>query len=295
MVTQPQQINYAVDEKRVSVPWQLQVVRLMFRVVGMFSLERAAKLAMRMMLSPRRRPAGKRGEVLLASARHSRLPFPTGDLAAYEWGHGDKTILVMHGWESNSGQMRAIIERLLAEGYRVVAFDAPAHGNSPGKEANLFFNGEALQVALEAFGPVYGIVAHSFGAASTLFHLALRPHPGLQKLVVNGSPSTLVGLIASFSRVTALPRKIVEAIHHEVFLRFGLRVESVSIAKLAHQIPTPTLMFHDRNDEFVPYAEGLDISRNWPEAQFVTTEGLMHRGALQNEDTLLQIVDFLAI
>jgi hypothetical protein len=45
------------------------------------------------------------------------------------WGSGPPVYLV-HGWGGWRGQLGAFVDPLLARGYRVVAFDAPSHGES---------------------------------------------------------------------------------------------------------------------------------------------------------------------
>ena len=58
----------------------------------------------------------------------------------------------------------SLIDPLVKSGYRVVAFDAPAHGRSSGSHVDLMDHADAIMAVTGKIGPVYGIIAHSFGA-----------------------------------------------------------------------------------------------------------------------------------
>jgi alpha-beta hydrolase superfamily lysophospholipase len=59
---------------------------------------------------------------------------------------------------------------LVKKGYEVIAFDAPAHGDSSGKTANAFQYRDAIKAVYEKFGPMHSFIAHSFGGlALSLF------------------------------------------------------------------------------------------------------------------------------
>jgi pimeloyl-ACP methyl ester carboxylesterase len=52
-------------------------------------------------------------------------------LAVVEWGEGP-VILCVHGWSNRGLRFSPLIEVLADAGYRLVTFDAPAHGRSQG-------------------------------------------------------------------------------------------------------------------------------------------------------------------
>ena len=53
------------------------------------------------------------------------------EIAVYAWGNGP-TILCVHGWGGRATNFAAFIGPMVAAGFRVVAFDAPGHGQSSG-------------------------------------------------------------------------------------------------------------------------------------------------------------------
>ena len=97
-------------------------------------------------------------------------------LAATSWGSPEApTVLLAHGWNSRRSHWSAFVPELRDSGFRVVAVDAPAHGDSPGDRANVLAYGKALRAVGEELGPLAGIVGHSFGAGAAVIAL----HHGL--------------------------------------------------------------------------------------------------------------------
>src|SRR5215203_5537292 len=74
---------------------------------------------------------------IIERGNNYRLPFAGGELAVTTWGESGPAILLMHGWGGARAQMTGFVNPLLFAGYRVVAYDQPAHGESDGKTTNL--------------------------------------------------------------------------------------------------------------------------------------------------------------
>lgn len=59
----------------------------------------------------------------------------------YLWQHKtiepNATLLFIHGWTGCDTQIVNYIEKLNAIGYRIISFDGPAQGNTPGKQTSL--------------------------------------------------------------------------------------------------------------------------------------------------------------
>ncbi|MFM9873234.1 MAG: alpha/beta hydrolase, partial [Fimbriimonadaceae bacterium] len=105
----------------------------------------------------------------LAAAASRRFEFESGGaiLAGYEWGEGDRSVLLMHGWNGRGTNLSSFVDPLVGAGYRVVAFDAHGHGDSGGQYCYApLMAGAAMDLAKE-HGDFYGVVAHSFGTCAT--------------------------------------------------------------------------------------------------------------------------------
>jgi pimeloyl-ACP methyl ester carboxylesterase len=59
------------------------------------------------------------------------------------------------------------------------------------------------------------------------------------------------------------------------------------------QLTVPGLIIHDRQDQIVSFANAERIAQNWQTATLQVTEGLDHRGPLQDRDVIRRVVAFL--
>ncbi|WP_455604653.1 alpha/beta hydrolase, partial [Cellulosimicrobium funkei] len=90
---------------------------------------------------------------------------------------GTGVVYLAHGWGGRRGQLGAFVEPLRAAGHRVVAFDAPSHGDSgPGRlgprRSTMPELADALAAVVREHGEATAVVAHSLGTATTV--LAVR-------------------------------------------------------------------------------------------------------------------------
>ncbi len=228
-------------------------------------------------------------------------------LQVYVWGGelgqapGDRpTILLLHGWMSSSAQMTDFVEPLLAAGFRVIALDGPAHGQSSLWQTNLRQFGQGIQAVLRQFGPLHGFIGHSFGAAASLLllyeHESVVTRQMLPRLTLIASPAetqfmmhVIAGAIGGCDRV--------EANMQQRFLRrYGLPIEFFSLPKMAASIsasvPLPGLVIHDQDDRLIPFAQGEAIARAWPGAEFMATAGLGHGDILRDTTVISRVVEF---
>ena len=125
-------------------------------------------------------------------------------LAATVWGEGP-IVLLAHGWESRRTHWSAFVGPLVEAGFRPLAVDAPAHGDSPGQTANVLEYGLALVQVGRQVGPIAGVVGHSFGAGAA----AIAIHRGLAAaaVVLISGPASLVSVIERWARGHGLPER----------------------------------------------------------------------------------------
>ncbi|UOQ90880.1 alpha/beta hydrolase [Agromyces endophyticus] len=102
------------------------------------------------------------------AAERRPLPLPHGDGVLYEWGTGPRTVLLVHGWRGRASQFAPIIRELRSAGYHLVAFDAPAHGDSGGRHTDIRSWVEAINRLHLKYGRFEAIIGHSLGALSTM-------------------------------------------------------------------------------------------------------------------------------
>ncbi|MFM8368749.1 MAG: alpha/beta fold hydrolase, partial [Chloroflexota bacterium] len=224
-------------------------------------------------------------EAILAKGKNYRIPFKDGELAVTTWGESGPTILLMHGWGGARAQMTGFVEPLLAAGYRVVAYDQPAHGESDGKMTNVIEISPTLDLVMQREGKFDVIIAHSFGTIITSYSLVKRNFPAPSKLVYLGAFNRLLDSLPRFQVIANLPDEVMHGLRNMITENFGKDVlDEIVNENFVKQIHIPALMFHDRSDNVTPVEDSRAIAAVWNEAQYVETNGLGHLGALQSAE-----------
>jgi pimeloyl-ACP methyl ester carboxylesterase len=203
-------------------------------------------------------------------------------------------VLLVHGWEANAAAMRGFIRPLRQAGFRVVAFDAPAHGRSTGRQTNFVDYSGAIQTVMQAIGPIEAVIAHSFGAGAALYVLGRRPEFGVQKIVSLSAPTRLEDMLMVWTNYLGLSPRATAAMERRIVDRVGMSLKSLSVETAVASIQIPGLIIHDRQDRMVAFGNAEAIHRQWPNSQLFGTDGLDHRGALYNRPVCRRIVAFLA-
>lgn len=231
---------------------------------------------------------------ILARGNNSRIPFEGGELAVTTWGSDAPSVLLMHGWSGARAQMTGFVDPLLAAGYRVVAYDQPAHGESDGKMTNALEIAPTMDLIAKREGEFDAIIAHSFGTLITSYALVKRNFPPPARLVYFGSFNRLMDALPRFQAQANLPDAVIEGLRAMIYENFGRDVlDSIVNERMVSQILIPALMFHDTADNVTPVEDSRAIAQVWKSAQFIETEGLGHRGALQSEAIHKQVINFL--
>src|ERR687898_2723553 len=150
--------------------------RLAFRTLDVVAPPLSVRLAARLWCtvptgSGRRRDDRPIPGLFVDPSEVGSVALPGGRRVVTETWGGGLPIYLVHGWGGWRGQLGAFVEPPLSRGYRVVALDAPSHGESgpgllgPG-QSTLPEMAEALRAVVETHGKPAGIVAHSLGCAA---------------------------------------------------------------------------------------------------------------------------------
>jgi pimeloyl-ACP methyl ester carboxylesterase len=226
-------------------------------------------------------------------ARHTLVRHRDRAIATWSWGpRGAPAVLLAHGWGGAAVQLRPLVFPLLEAGYRVIAFDQPAHGLSEGRLSALpDFCDVLSEVALRSGGAV-AAVGHSLGAAALALALA-RGLP-LERVVLLSPPSDVVAYSRRFARWNWIPERVRLSMQTATEERYGVRWADLAIERVAKRLDAAALVIHDRDDRTVPYSQGTRIARAWKDARLLSTSGLGHVGALEDERTIQAAADFIA-
>lgn len=265
-------------------------VRAAFAVLGRLAPDLAATWALDLFFTPRGRRRSRRISAFLEAGRRFDVSVDGQRVAGWSWGHGPNVYL-LHGWAGVGGQLAAFGPPLLANGFRVVTFDAPGHGASAGRRSSIVHFARALQEVVAKEGRAHAVVAHSLGAAAAI--RALTQGLEVERNVFVGPTGGPREWAERFRKQLGVPPPVMSLMRERSERWLGASWEEFDVPKLARSQTGPLLIFHDRHDAEVPWSDGAAIASAWPGARLVTTTGLGHRRILRDERVVSEAVSFV--
>lgn len=226
-----------------------------------------------------------RAEKFLIHAANRRIQ-------CYAWGEGP-VVIVVHGWAGRATQFRRIAEAFMREGYRVIGFDGPAHGQSEGKTTNIIEFEETLKALYERTGVPEGIIAHSFGGGAVLY-AAMRGLP-VKRLVNIASPTIGDEIINTYLRAVHGSPSTGEFFKRWMLGKFGKPFDHFTSLWFVRHLPSKVelLLIHDEDDPEVILQHALELKKAYPDARLHATRGLGHTRILKDEQVAAHCVTFV--
>lgn len=223
--------------------------------------------------------------------------FVHGVIRGKTFGHGPLVYLV-HGWGGYSGQLSLLVEPLVNAGYKVVAYDAPSHGESKpgvfGKTTTIYEMMDALSEIISVFGPAHAVIGHSLGGAVTALQTAQGVPVGRAALIC--PPIDPIQFAEPFGKAFGLSAKGRERLVQKIAKIAGHRNSQAevvtSLERTSVALP-PALIIADKRDKEVDYHDGIGIAGAWPGSTLRLTDGLGHRRILKDQPTIEAIVEFV--
>jgi pimeloyl-ACP methyl ester carboxylesterase len=212
------------------------------------------------------------------------------------WGDGPVVYLV-HGWAGTRHDLAAFAAPLVARGHRVVAFDAPSHGESaPGAfgphASSLPEFIRALHAVVGVHGPAHAVVAHSMGAAAAAVALSDGMRTG--RLAMLAPIASMTSYARRFAAMLGCGPRIRRRLVRRIERRIVMPLVCFEVPALGRAVTMPpTLIVHDTDDRSIPVADGSAIATAWTSARMHTTSGLGHRRLLRDPDVVAAVVDFV--
>lgn len=261
-----------------------------FNFIALLSRKKAAEMAFKTFSKIRKGRIQPAQSDFLDPARLQQETMGSQQLQAYHWPGNGASVLLVHGWESNSFRWQLLVGELQQAGLSVYAFDAPGHGYSGGSSLHVPLYTECLQYMMVKYQPDF-IVAHSVGGLAALFHQYKYPGNRIDKLVTIGSPSEFQEIMAHYRQLLRLSPRVMEALDQLFSEKFGYSFREFSSLHFAREYPGRGLLFHDLSDPITPYRASAELQKVWAGSKLITTEGLGH--SMQHRDIYTQIVAFL--
>lgn len=213
-----------------------------------------------------------------------------GGIVATEWGSG-KTIALFHGWGAQRGRLTEFVKPLQIAGYRIIAVDARAHGDSAGDKTNAVDYSHMVLELSKKMGDLEAIIAHSMGAGAAVYALEL----GMQvdKLVLLAGAYNWEYQIKVFAKMMGFSLDMQDKFYEHSKTLIDNTTDWGNVARFAANFKQSALIFHDSEDKTVPYQDSLELAQNWQNSEFVTLQGLGHSDLVTDKDVIAKSVDFI--
>ena len=226
-------------------------------------------------------------------ARRGSVSVRDHDLITYRWGVGDDTVLLVHGWQGRASQFAPLVRELVAEGFHVVSFDAPAHGDSPGRRTDIRDWLAAIAALQAVHGRFRTIVGHSFGAFAAL--TAARDGVTTASVATIAGAGSASAFLTEFADAMALDDPT-RAVFEAVFRR-RIGVDEASLSRrfdaIAHPLPQgiDLLVAHDERDrQLSPEWSRQLFQAHRERGRLIATDGFGHARILAADPVLDAVV-----
>lgn len=244
-----------------------------------------AALPQRAPLKPRDRQALERAQRLSwgASGRH----------VAWAWGAGPAVVLV-HGWHGRAVQMAPLAEWIAQFGFRCVAPDLSAHGDSPGRRISFDrFVSDLADFTAGLAEPLHSLVGHSAGG---LTMMTARVSAGVtaRNYVCINAPRAPYPPIASIRETLAPGAAVLERCRAYYADQFPFDAARLDAGEAYRYHGRGRLMLvYDYDDPRVDIDDADVVARQWPNAEIFRTRGFGHQNTLWSEEIVSAVAEFI--
>ena len=276
----------------------LQYLRTKFKTISKLAPATAGRMAFELFCTPYPKYKKRKAPAIFhhATKRTVVLTDQT-KIHGFEWlpnKPNDETVLIAHGYASYAYKFEHYITPLLKMGYRVLAFDAPAHGQSEGKHIHVVVYQEAIQKIMEQAGPIHHFIGHSLGALTISMIAENIDHTEARKFVLIAPATKTTTTFANFFKMMHLNEVTKTAFLQDVSNRTSHSVEYFAADRALANYKGPLLWVHDEKDVVCPYEDILNFKEKAPSnIKFLITNGLGHNKVYKTAEVMDQIMAFL--
>ena len=273
----------------------ISYIRTKFKLLSLVSKTKTAEKAFELFCTPlSKSPTSSRTVFKWAEILHFKMDGLT--IQGFRWNKDNPhKVLILHGFGSAAHNFHTYIVALLDKGYQVLAFDAPAHGNSDGLTVNATQYCEMIKKIIKLYGPVNGFLAHSFGGIALSLAMENTPHDENTKIVFIAPATETTSAIDSAFKLLQIKDKSVRDKFDRIIFDIGGHLPKwYSIKRAMENIKATILWVHDEDDDITPLSDALKVKeKGFKNIEFIITKGLGHRNIYRDAAIKKRVTAFL--
>ncbi|MCB5160406.1 alpha/beta hydrolase [Marinomonas algarum] len=213
------------------------------------------------------------------------------------------TVVILHGWGSNSEMMLPLAKPFYDAGMNVLLFDARSHGDSEGDTfSSLPRFSEDLHSALDWYKQQYSerskklaVLGHSVGAGAVL--LAASQRQDVDAVISISAFAHPKWMMQRYLSSVHIPPSFQAPVIRYVEWVIGQPFDSFAPIKTACQIQSPVLIVHGNADRVIPVDDARVIMNHCTKGhlQLIEVDGAGHDSVDKIELHSQQLIDFLRL
>ena len=276
----------------------LQYLRTKFKTISKFAPATAGRMAFDLFCTPYPKYKKRKAPAIFNHAnKKSVLMTDKTTIHGFEWlplRPNGQTVLIAHGYGSFAYKFEQYISPLTNMGYRVLAFDAPGHGQSEGKHINVVVYQEAIQQIMQQCSPVTHFIGHSLGALTLALIAEQIDQAEKRKFVLIAPATKTTTTFANFFKMMHFDEITKTAFVQEVAKRTSHSIEYFAADRALSSYSNKVLWVHDESDLVCPYLDLKDFQKKAPSnIEFLITNGLGHNKVYKTTEVITHIMAFL--
>ena len=222
-----------------------------------------------------------------------QIKFKSYNIQKYAWGNnGDPVALLIHGWEGQAGNFGAVIDLLLEKGYQVIAYDAPAHGNSSKGNTSMFEYADFVSARLKIHKPVL-IASHSFGSVTAAFALKENPEVHVKQWYLITTPFHFRDRINEMAEFIGVSARTINRLITNLEKEINISLNDLNMEVYGGNLKNlgEALIIHSSSDRVIPIEKARLTHKAIPQSKLIELDNLGHYRILWSKQLLNVLQD----
>lgn len=278
----------------VQKKFAFKIIRIQLNLLSRISPKLTGKHGFRLFTTPISLPTINKSSAFLS---HEPISFIWKNLRirGYRCNAGsDKKALILHGFSSSLHTFEHFIQPLIDAGYEVLAFNAPAHGDSDGKRANALDYADVIKTINQNFGLIDAYIAHSFGGLGLALALEQLSGDRVKAAFIAPATETTTAIRTGLKLLGVDNKRVETALEKEILFFSGKPVSWFSIRRAIRNTNASILWIHDEDDDITPISDVFPVQNDGhTHVSFYFTSGLGHRKIYKDEVVMKHVINFL--
>jgi esterase/lipase len=289
-----------MTKKKETLPAKVKWMQRFFKVAGEIAPASTLPVLVKLLFKPQKQTLKPPHIELLKQAETRQLktheflnPTKKIKVAYYTWGQGEKLVILVHGWDAKALDYYKLIPLLLEKGYRVLAFDGPAHGQSEGEMTNLMHFKDVLYQLIQKEGTPYAIIGHSMGGGSATY-LVMETDVHIKRLGLIAIPIVSKRYFEGMFNFMKVPAKMQQLFFKGMEEQVGESIDRYNLLARNELIKADKiLLLNDPQDEVISQKDIKDYLKLHPEIQYQEIRDAGHNGIIKNKQVFTALLNFL--